>query len=107
LYYYFFKTFDEENYLNKKGESSYLFTTEGHLYPINYAYKLRLRNGMMDVTENISKSRPRKSENSCKPSDRFYRMKQNLPMKMRYFDQLFEMVGVNDNLEHLLERKKT
>ena len=28
-------------------------------------------------------------------------MRYNLPMKMSYFDQLFEMVGVNDNVNNL------
>jgi hypothetical protein len=28
-------------------------------------------------------------------------MRYNLPMKMAYFDQLFEMVGVNDNIYNL------
>lgn len=36
---------------------------------------------------------------------RYYNMRFNLPMKMRYFDQLFEMVGLEDNLGYLLERK--
>ena len=32
-------------------------------------------------------------------------MRYNLPMKIRYFEQLFEMIGVDDNLDNLLERK--
>lgn len=35
------------------------------------------------------------------------KLRRQLPMKIKYFDQLFEMVGLNDNIENLLERKKS
>ncbi len=97
--------------MNKKGESLYLFTTEGHLYPIKYAYKLRDRNSRDEILGDKGKTQQRTSQKpeSCRlnmSSGRFRNLKHNLPMKMQYFDQLFEMVGVNDNLDHLLERKK-
>lgn len=37
---------------------------------------------------------------------RYFNMRFNLPMKIQYFDQLFEMVGLDDTLDSLLNREK-
>lgn len=36
----------------------------------------------------------------------YFNMRFNLPMKMQYFDQLLEMVGLDDTLDNLLNREK-
>lgn len=109
-----------------------MFTTEGHFYPIKQAYLLKknhqnlynnddspiynqdatvyhLNSTLTDIFEDDFETLPPKkyiksNNNACERkicgNRRF-----NLPMKIRYFDQLFEMVGLGDNLEHLLERK--
>ena len=43
------------------------------------------------------------SARNSTPSAGLY--KNHLPMKIKYFDQLFDLVGVYDNLDSLLERK--
>lgn len=120
----------------------YVFTTEGHVLPLE-AQKLEsgdietkttpsvVIRALNNYTANDNTSRTFKmrkkytlyergrgtrkvpdlvfTSNKCSygagrnSSAKFY---QNLlPMKIRYFDQLFDLVGVNDNLESLLERK--
>ena len=37
--------------------------------------------------------------------DYFKKIQRNLPMKIKYFEKLFDMVGVDDNLDKLLDRK--
>lgn len=102
----FNKTFDTENYLNNKGEIEYVFTTEGHLYPIKF-----VSTQMKNYSNTYYKKQSESIRNTCDlktDSDVYFsKLRRQLPMKMKYFDQLFEMVGVNDNLEKLLERKKS
>jgi hypothetical protein len=93
--------------LNNKGEIEYVFTTEGHIYPINFVSK-QMKNYSSTYFKNKSKDSIRnKCELKADSGVYFSKLRRQLPMKMKYFDQLFEMVGVNDNIENLLERKKS
>ena len=111
---YLYLTFDKDNYLNRQGETEYVFTTEGNFYPIKEAFKFKNK-------KNKAKSRKKfktvrrllKNETDCEysnvcnltmPLSDYYNMRFNLPMKIKYFEQLFDMVG-EENLEKLLERK--
>lgn len=134
--------------MNNGGELEYIFTTEGHLYPIKYAYLLKKnhdynREEMLNSNRNNDRNVYSYHVNSTGYNDdyeyenysangdtnsddasylrllssrnkqcelkmsnrRFHNMRFNLPMKMRYFDQLFEMVGLNETVEYFLERK--
>ena len=149
------QTFDHDHYLNNLGDMKYVFTTEGHIFPIEdiagrekelnmdalrsplSTRRAILRNATVANRQDNSSSRrpfsmrkkyklyerpsatqdplarlvftPRKCSfgtrhgpNASSPAN-FY--KNLLPMKIKYFDQLFELVGVGDNLDSLLERK--
>ena len=103
---YLYLTFDKENFLNKEGETEFIFTTEGHFYPIKIAQKLK--NKMINLNKKSNLSSKTKHTKKCslkKSINRYLNMRFNLPMKMKYFDQLFEMIGVEDNLDKLLDRK--
>ena len=111
---YLYLTFDKDNYLNKQGETEYVFTTEGHFYPIKKAYeyknkksKAKSRKKFKTVRSLLQNTTDCEYSNVCNltmPLKDYYNMRFNLPMKMKYFEQLFEMVG-EENLEKLLERK--
>lgn len=94
-------TFDKENYLNNQGEIKYVFSTEGHFYPINLAYEIR----KLKTKDFNQMDQEEEEEKNYFDSKRYYHMRFNLPMKIKYFDQLFELVGVDDNLTELLVRK--
>ncbi len=113
------KIFDKENYLNKKGELYNVFTTEGHFYSINQTHKRIKKNdrfgfgskSKVSIVKSLNQSgdetdwknskaiyNEQKKCNLKISPKQYYNMRYNLPMKMSYFDQLFEMVGVDDNL---------
>lgn len=109
---YLYLTFDEENYLNNDGESRYLFTTEGHFYPIKQAYdsklkaQMSIKNASFRDESNMDDDNSRLNiENKKMTTKNYYKMRFNLPMKIKYFDQLFDLVGVDDNVSELLVRK--
>lgn len=101
-----------------------MFTTEGHLFPIKHAYEAR-NNELSHNTTSYTQSRSyqmaiessktdtgemRPVEDSCNVNSSqrsYYSLRRTLPMKIQYFDQLFEAVGLNDNLQLLLERKSS
>jgi hypothetical protein len=99
--------------LNNEGELYNVFTTEGHFYSINQTYKRiennkKLNNIIRQTLLNLPNQtnsynngfKERNDVKICKlkiSTKKYYNMRYNLPMKMSYFDQLFEMVGVNDN----------
>lgn len=93
---YLYLTFDTENYLNKNGES-FIFTTEGHFLPINLNY--------FSKSSNKKKNLNKKCDLKMSSEDYFKKIQRNLPMKIKYFEKLFDMVGVDDNLDKLLDRK--
>jgi hypothetical protein len=102
---YLYLTFDKENFLNNQGENEFIFTTEGHFYPIKIAQKFKNKMNSKykkaNHQEPLAKTRHSKRCN-IKSSNKSYF---SLPMKMKYFESLFEMIGVDDNLDKLLERK--
>jgi ER degradation enhancer, mannosidase alpha-like 1 len=108
---YLYLTFDKENYLNNKGEHEFVFTTEGHFYPIKSAFKIKHQNNKFKMKKGknqFSRSKTSSNTKKCnlnKPLDDYYKIRFNLPMKIKYFEQLFEMIGVEDNLDKLLDRK--
>ena len=83
--------------MNNKGESKYIFTTEGHFFPIKQQFisKRNKNKNNLDISHNKCELNINKN---------YFKMRYNLPMKIKYFEQLFEMIGVNDNLENLLQR---
>jgi hypothetical protein len=105
---YLYLTFDKENFLNNEGEAEFIFTTEGHFYPIKIAqdFKNKMNKNYKKINPNDSPSKTRHSKKcNVKSSINYFNMRFNLPMKIKYFEQLFEMIGVEDNLDKLLERK--
>ena len=106
---YLYLTFDKDNYLNNEGELEYVFTTEGHYYPIKTAYKLKAHlHKYKNVRSKSTRSTSSRNSKKCNlnmSSKDYYDMRFSLPMKIKYFEQLFEMIGVEDNLDKLLERK--
>lgn len=97
---YLYLTFDKENYLNNEGEIEYVFTTEGHMLPIKRLNKMKLNFSSESHAENFKFSHE-SNENVFS-----LKLRHNLPMKISYFEQLFEMIGLSDNLTDLLVRKK-
>lgn len=97
---YLYLTFDKDNYLNNKGEVEYVFTTEGHMIPIKKIYQKKLSFNREKPVENF------KYEHIRTKNFYSYKFRNSLPMKISYFEQLFEMVGLSDNLTVLLVRKK-
>jgi hypothetical protein len=83
----------------------YIFTTEGHLYPIDY--RKLLDEPMKTDKKKQIKTKPSKSCELKMPLKEYYNLRYSLPMNMKYFDQLFELVGLKDNLKSLLERKSS
>jgi hypothetical protein len=87
-----------------------MFTTEGHLIPLKYVHRIRERNSLFyfgEKNHNDQKKRKSKSKNKLNKKCNFDRekfqnskLKRNLPMKMKYFDQLFELIGVHDNFSN-------
>lgn len=97
---YLYLTFDKDNYLNNKGEVEYVFTTEGHMLPIKKIYQKKLGSNR-EIQVETFKYEHIPTENSYR-----YKLRYSLPMKISYFEQLFEMIGLSDNLTDLLVRKK-
>lgn len=81
--------------MNNEGALNYIFSTEGHLFPIKRIRKLR--DGLETVIEphielNIS-------------SQSYQNFAYSMPLQVKYLSQLFEMIGVNDKVDKLLDRK--
>ena len=106
---YLYLTFDKENFLNNQGEAEFIFTTEGHFYPIKIAqeFKTKMNKNYKKTNRHdpSPKTRHSKKCNVKSSIKNYFSMRFNLPMKIKYFEQLFEMIGVEDNLDKLLERK--
>ncbi|RNA04855.1 ER degradation-enhancing alpha-mannosidase 1 [Brachionus plicatilis] len=97
---YLYLTFDKENYLNNEGEINYVFTTEGHMLPIKTLYQIKSHLEPENQQENFNY--PRESNKNIYK----HKLRYNLPMKISYFDQLFEMIGLSDNLTDLLVKSQ-
>ena len=78
--------------MNKNGETNYIFTTEGHLLPIKLDFSQTNKNAKKKCELRFTQ-------------ENYFKMQRNLPMKIKYFNQLFDLVGVGDNLDIFLERK--
>jgi len=92
---YLYLTFDTDNYLNNDGALDYVFSTEGHLFPIKRIRKLR---------ESLETEDEHHKELNIS-SKGYKTIAHSMPMQVKYLSQLFDMVGVNDNVEKLLDRK--
>jgi hypothetical protein len=103
-----FKTFDKENYLNNEGTTKYIFSTEGHLFPIKYKYFLNKSKLIFDYKSNSSSdSTETNIKHDCKldmNSKDYFNLVNDLPIQSKYLNQVFDMVGVNDEIEKLLVR---
>lgn len=108
---YLYLTFDIENYLNKEGEIKYIFTTEGHFLPIRSEFMSKVYD-KFDSTKSLSQKKRKKLSAQCniKSSYRnssYFALNSHLPMKIKHFERLFDLVGVDDNIEKLLDRKSS
>ncbi|KAL4655231.1 ER degradation-enhancing alpha-mannosidase-like protein 1-like [Arapaima gigas] len=97
---YLYLLFDEDNPLHKS-ENKYIFTTEGHVVPIDKRFREKWKDGELadqDATDvpptNTSKLRPQALGANCCcdriPDERRYA----LPLKSAYMRQIDHMVGL-------------
>lgn len=101
---YLYLIFDDEHYLNTKGSMRYIFTTEGHLLPLNNVNQTESTTLDSETKKDdfsSFKCNPKTSKSFSQHFNRF-----NLPMKMKYFGLLFDMVGLNDS-SNFLDRKSS
>ncbi|XP_051776978.1 ER degradation-enhancing alpha-mannosidase-like protein 1 [Erpetoichthys calabaricus] len=93
---YLYLLFDEDNPLHKS-ENKFIFTTEGHVVPIDKRFRERLWNDVFpkeDSTDELGTQdlRPANSSSKCNriPEERKY----FLPLKSVYMRQIDQMVGL-------------
>ncbi len=101
------KTFDTDNYLNTKGETDHIFTTEGHFFSLKNVNFNSKKNSNRDLFK-VLNDKLKPSSKVCKLkmlSNKFFKLRSSLPMKINHFNRLFDMVGIDENIEKLLERK--
>lgn len=87
-----------------------MFTTEGHLFPIINEFKTKMKQSTSSAKMRRGKalsprSKPQKSCLLNKSQNSYLKQRSNLPMGIKQFDRVFDMVGVYDNIESLLDRK--
>ncbi|KAI5109003.1 ER degradation-enhancing alpha-mannosidase-like protein 1, partial [Silurus meridionalis] len=87
---YLYLLFDEDNPLHKSG-SKYLFTTEGHVVPIDPRFRQKTWEEPVSCKE-FTKELPANTSNCERiPEERRY----NLPLKSVYMRQIDHMVGLS------------
>ncbi|XP_041377881.1 ER degradation-enhancing alpha-mannosidase-like protein 1 [Gigantopelta aegis] len=93
---YLFLLFDVDNHLNKKS-SEYLFSTEGHIYPIDRRFRRKPWEEWKPVVSEplVSVVDARTNISNCNNIP--LESKHFLPMKSRYFHQMEVAVGLYDN----------
>lgn len=121
---YLYLTFDFENHLNNKGETNYVFTTEGHFFPIKEQFMLNNRKAKSTNNEKkkdtLSSSKSLSKQKRANKKTRrgvkaqcelemshktYFKLRHTLPLSIRNLDRVFDIVGVDDNIESLLDRK--
>lgn len=97
--------------MNNKGEENNVFTTEGHFFQMNINYlNLNLSSNRSLKSKKTKQETNKRSKPQCKlemHERNYFNLRFNLPMQIKQFDRVFDMVGVDDNIEKLLERKAT
>jgi len=84
---YLYLLFDEENKVNKR-EERYLFTTEGHILPING----EIRRKKWDDEDFMSEQTGSKVQNvQCQNPG--FGLRHSLPLRADYLQQVFDQVG--------------
>lgn len=97
------KIFDTENYLNRQGEAKTIFTTEGHFFPILKKFSSNKKSNI-ETQKSINKNKSAQCSLNFS-SNSYHKMRSNLPMNIKYFERLFDMIGLHDDIENLLDRK--
>ena len=95
--------------MNNEGASKYVFSTEGHLFPIKYKYfinntKTLFQNDDSKIDKKLNKKKDCKLEMNTKE---YLNLVNELPIQTKYLNQLFDMIGVFDDIEKLLVRKSS
>lgn len=92
---YLYLLFDKDNYVNKHA-SQFIFTTEGHLLPIDQQFRIKsweTEDILRDAEESVKPAANRSSSNCQKVhEDRHY----FLPLQRRYFSQIHNALGLED-----------
>jgi hypothetical protein len=98
--------------LNNEGASKYVFSTEGHLFPIKYKYFINNSKILFNSDDlksfNKKNNKLNNKNKDCKleiNTKDYLNLVNELPIQTKYLNQLFDMIGVFDDIEKLLVRK--
>jgi len=92
---YLYLLFDTENHINKNGDQ-YIFTTEGHVFPVREAIRSKIWETDYDFKIPTNKAAKNDTITPNSYSDNCQNVKRNdggLPLQSDYLAQIFHQIG--------------